>query len=237
MRYLLILILLFHSFCQNVFAQATSDNVGTDYEKLYKTVTDEYGFDQVLVNGLNYKERYARKIGHQFIMENQFYRGDLTFKGIEYKGIEMKYDIYDRQVLINVKSNNTQVCFIPPNDFISAFRISNMLFAKFEFQGEPGFFQVVFDSQNLKCLYSWYKVRLDSGSKPGYSEFTRSEKRKYLVMNGSFMTFRNKRSFIERFPGEVRPQLNKYIKINHIKINKSSDTDMSQLLAYCVSLL
>jgi hypothetical protein len=199
MKCLLIIILLFLSFSLNLFAQASSESIRTDYEKFYETVIDDYGFDQVLVNGFNYEDRYARKIGHQFIMENQFYRGDLTFKGIEYKGIEMKYDIYDRQVIVNVKRNNYQVCFIPPNDFISAFRIGGMYFTKFEFQGEPGFFQVVFDSGKLKCLYSWYKVRLDSGSKPGYSEFTRSEKRKYLVMNGSFMTFRNKKSFIDRF--------------------------------------
>lgn len=236
MKYLLVLNLLFLSFCLNVFPQVEAYIVRTDYEKLYKSVIEEYGFDQVMVNGINYEDRYSRKIGHQFLMEDQFYRGDLTFRGTEYKGIEMKYDIYDRQIIVNVQNNNAQVCFIPPNDFISAFSIGGMVFSKYDFQGKPGFFQVVFDSEKLKCLYLWYKVKLDSNRKPGYSEFPRSEKKKYLVLNGTFMTFRNKRSFSERFPEKVRAQVNKYIKVNHINVNRSSDEKMSQLLSYCASL-
>lgn len=236
MKYFFVLYLLVLAFHPSVFAQEQSHYSKTDYNKLYKSVMDEYGFDQVLVNGIFYEDKYRRKIGHQFFMEDQLYKGTLIYKGKEYKGVEMKYDIFDQQLILNIKYNNSIVRIIPINDFISAFSFGNKFFSKYNFQGEPGFYQVVFDAEKLKCLYLWYKVKLDSNSRPGYSEFSRSEKKKYLVINGSFMTFRNKRSFIERFPEKVRAQVSKYIKVNHINVNKSSDEKMSKFLTYCDSL-
>jgi hypothetical protein len=238
MKYLLIFLLFVQSVYVSVFSQAQTQDVSIDYDKLHKAVTDEYGFDQVLVNGIFFTDKYLKKEGHQFLMEDQLYKGNLTFRGREYKGLEMKYDIYNHQLLLFVKNNISAAWVVPPNDFISAFSLGGKSFSKYNFQGEPGFYQVVFDTEKLKCLYYWYKKMHESYDKSNHVtyEFFKGEKRCYLLMNGSLLTYRNNRSFMELLPGEIKYQVRKFLSANHIKVNKSSDEKISELLVYCNSL-
>ncbi len=146
MKFLLASLLLVIIFQLPVVAQQQSDEGRTDYKKLYKSVMDEYGFDQVLVNGIFYEDKYWRKIGHQFYMEDQLYKGAIDLKERNTQGIDMKYDIFDQQLILYVKHNNSLVRIVPLNDFISAFSIGNKFFSKYNFQGEPRFYQVVYDT-------------------------------------------------------------------------------------------
>ncbi len=67
MKSLFVLSLFVLSFHSTVCAQEQSHDAGIDYNMLYKSVVDEYGFDQVLVNGIFYEDKYWRKVGHQFL--------------------------------------------------------------------------------------------------------------------------------------------------------------------------
>lgn len=239
MKYLLVFLLFVLSFHVSVFAQEQSHDARADYNKLYKSVMDEYGFDQVLVNGIFYQDKYTRKVGHQFFLEDQLYKGTLIYRGKEYKEVEMKYDIFDQQLILFIKNNNSIAWIVPSNDFISAFSLGNKFFSKYNFQGEPKYYQVVYDKGKLKCLYYWFKQKNDSNtdSKSITCEFTDSKKKNYLSLNGSIITYRNNRSFFEIFPVEVKARVRQYLKYNHKKVIKSSDEEISELLAYCNSLL
>lgn len=239
MKYFFLFFLFVLSFNVSVFAQIQSQDVRTDFGKIYKSVLDEYGLDQVLVNGIFYEDKYRKKVGHQFIMEDRSYNGSLTFRNKVFKGLEMKYDIYDNQLILHVKNNISEAWIVPPNDFISAFSLGEKKFLKFNFQGEPRFYQVVFDTDKLKCLYYWYKEMHEfyDNSKYISYEFFDSEKECYLLLNGSFLTYRNNRSFLEILPGEIKARVKKYIKSYHIRVNKSSDEKISELLGYCNTLL
>jgi hypothetical protein len=239
MRYLLTYVLFFVLSLIPLSAQNQSPDTDNEYSRLYRYVNDEYGFDQVLVNGIFYEDIYRHKTGHQFFMEDQLYKGDLTFRGKDYKGHEMKYDIFNNQLILFVKSNFSVAWIVPPDDFISAFSLGDKHFSKFSFEGKPGFYQVVFDSDRLKCLYYWYKKMIENYGNHKYVtyEFFDGEKKCYLVLDGSFLTYRNNRSFLEILPGEIRDRARKYLKSNHIKVNKSNDDNISSLIFYCNSLL
>lgn len=241
MKYLLILALSILSFHYSVLAQTQSHNENADYDKLYKYVTDEYGFDQVLVNGIFYEDKYWKKTGHEFFQEDRLYKGNLRYRGKEYKGIEMKYDICNQQLLLYLKYNDKTVTVVPSNDFISAFSLGDKIFKKFNFRGEPGFYQVVFDAEKLGCLYSWSKQiheTSDGGNiRSYYYEFSDSKKKNYLKINGSYETYENNRTFTELFPREIKVMVKQYIKSNHINVAKSNDEKMTKLLTYCNTLL
>jgi hypothetical protein len=224
----------------SVFAQVKHTVKKPDYGQLYKYVTDEYGFDQVLVNGSLYTDKYWKKEGHQFFPEDQLYNGTLVFRGKEYKGLEMKYDIFDQQVIFYIKLNYLPVGVVPPDDFISAFSLNDKFFSKYNFRGVPRFYQVVFDTDKLKCLYYWSKHVQETGNGGNsdyyYYVFSDSERKGYLFIDGSFELYRNNRSFNDLFPQEVRPKIKQYLKTNYIKVSKSSDEKMKELLTYCQSL-
>lgn len=229
------------SFNISTIAQAQSRQEIIDYRKLYESVMDEFGFDQVLVNGVVFEDKYRKKIGHQFFPEDQFYTGTIVYRGKEYEMIEMKYDICNQQLILNIKHNYLMVRIVPSNDFISTFSLDDKTFSKYNFQGGSKFYQVVFDTEKLKCLYYWSKqvnVTANSGNLDYYRhKFTDSEKKSYLGLNQSFEKFTNNRSFVNLFSPGIKVMVRQYIKTNHIKVAKSSDQKITELLTYCNSLL
>jgi hypothetical protein len=239
MKYLFVFSLFILSISPTLFAQERSHHAGTDYNKLYKSVIDEYGFDQVLDNGFLYIEKYTRKIGHQFFMNDQLYNGMLVYRGEVYKDIEMKYDIYEQQLVLSINNNNSTEWIVPHNDFISVFSLGDKFFSKYNFGGVTRFYQVVNDIGKVKCLYYWSKQRFDSDNINylGFSEFTKSEKENYLLLDGSLEKYKNNRTFTKLFPNEIRAQLREYIRNNHINVTNSSDEKIEELLTFCNSLL
>jgi hypothetical protein len=240
MKIILISSLCLLNLCLSSYAQEHAPDAKADYwNELYKSVVNEYGFDQVLVNGIFYEDDLLGKIGHPFLFENRFYQGTLIFRGNEYKGIEMKYDIYDQQLLIYVTQNYSNAWIIPPNAFISAFSFDGKAFVKYTLKGEPKFYQVVFDSEKLKCLYYWLKSRYDSDHERKFYSygFTESARKSYLLLNDILLEYKNNSSFVRLFPQEIKYQIERYIKSNRIKVNKCDDSVVQKLIIYCNSLL
>lgn len=241
MKYILVLSIFLFSFNISVFTQTQPSQEIFDYGKLYKSVVDEYGFDQVLVNGVIFEDKYLKKIGHQFFAEDILYTGTVVYRGKEYGGVELKYDIYEQQLILFIKHFNLTVKTVPSNDFISSFSLGDKTFSKYDFEDGPRFYQVVFDTEKLKCLYFWSKqvhVTANSGNLDYFiHEFTNSKKKSYLGLNRSFEEFTNNRSFIDLFPPETKIIVSQYIKRNHIKVAKSSDQKIAELLTFCNSLL
>lgn len=234
-------IVLFMSAQSLLNAQAKSDKEPADFTELYKYVSDRYGPDQVLVNGILYTDIYWKKEGHQFLGDDRVYTGNLVFRGAEYKGLGMKYDICNQQLIVFINNNPLQQGIIPPPDFISAFSLEERQFSKNDFQGEPQYYQVVFDNDELKCLYHWSKQTMETAGSGNYRffhyEFTASKKRSFLYINGSFEPYRKNRSFIDLFPGDTRPAIGHFMKANRIKVKKSSDQKMVELMTYCSTLI
>jgi hypothetical protein len=239
MKYLLVFSLFILSFHFSAFGQEQPHDAVIDYNMLYKSVMDEYGFDQVLVNGIFFEDKYSKMVGHPFFLNDHLNIGTLIYKGKVYKSIGLKFDIYDHRLILYIQNNDLAVMIVPPADFISDFSFGGKYFSKYNIQGEPGFYQVVFDAEKLKCLYYWSKQLNETyygGNNISY-EFADSEKKIYLMLNDSIITCRNNRSFIEIFPEEIKARVRQYIEENHIKVTRSSDVEISEFLGYCNSLL
>ena len=240
MKIFLISSLCLLNLCLSSYAQEHAPNAKTDFwNELYKSVVDEYGFDQVLVNGICYEDEYLGTMGYPFLFEDQFYKGTLIYREREYQGLDIKYDIYKQQVVLYIRQNNSIAWIIPPNDFISAFSLGDKLFVKQTFGGIPRFYQMIFGTEELKCLYYWSKLRYDSDHKRYYNSyrFTDSERETYLFADDVLKKYSNNRSFVRLFPQEIQVRIKKYIKYNKIKVAKGSDAEIEKLLKYCKSLL
>jgi hypothetical protein len=240
MKNILISSLCLLNICLSSYAQEHSPNAKVDYwNELYKSVVNEYEFDQVLVNGICYEDEYLGTVGHPFLFEDQFYKGTLIYRGGEYKGLDIKYDIYKQQVILYIRQNNSIAWIIPPNDFISAFSLGDKLFVKHTFEGVPRFYQMIFDTEELKCLYYWSKLRYNSDHKRYYYSyrFTDSERKTYLIVDDVLKKYGDNRSFVRLFPQESQMRIKQYIKNNKIKVAKSSDVEIEKLVTYCKTLL
>jgi hypothetical protein len=240
MKFLLIVLnaaLLVHV---STFAQLQkTDTCGDYFNRLYQSVQEAYGIDQVLVNGIFYEDIYPNKVGHPFLYENEFYKGTITFRGKEYTGIDLKYDLLEQKLVLYVNYNNSFTWVILPNDFISDFTLNGKFFAKFSYRGEPKFYQVIFDSDNLKCLYHYSKSKFDADHSGKFNkvEFKENPRKNYLVLEGKFKKYNNNRSFTKSFPIETRSAIQSYLGSNKIKVAKNNNDTIMSLLAFCNSLL
>jgi hypothetical protein len=240
MKIILISSLYLLNLCLYSNAQEHAPNAKADYwNELYKSVVNEYGFDQVLVNGICYEDEYPGSVGHPFLFEDQFYKGTLIFREREYHGLDIKYDIYKQQVILYIRQNNSTAWIIPSNDFVSAFSLDDKWFVKYTFGGVPGFYQMIFNTKELKCLYYWSKLRYDSNHKVYYNSyrFTDSERKTYLVVDDVLKRYFDNRSFVRLFPEESQVRIKQYIKNYKIKVAKSSDVVMEKLITYCKTLI
>lgn len=209
------------------------------YKEIYLKAQREYGIDQELVSGIYYENKYYKSIGHPFFLEDEFYKGELVFKGKVYDAIEMKYDVYEQQLLINYLIENKSLWIILPNEFISEFRFNNAYFKKYHFEGmQTGFYQVIGTSNSLKCLYFWSKNRNDSDHlRTHFSyEFTKEKKTSYLLIDDKLIRYYNNSSFLKQFPEEIRSDIKKYINSNNIKVMKGDDNTIEALIDFCCKL-
>lgn len=240
-NYVIVCILLLQSTQALLYAQTQPEKDPAGYNELSEFVRDKYGFDQVLVNGVVYSDIYWKKQGHQFLGEDRLYTGNLVFRGKEYEGLVMKYDICNQQLILFIKTNSLQQGIIPPDDFISAFSLEGRYFSKHDFQGEPQYYQAVFDTDKLKCLYHWSKQKMETAGSENYKyfyyEFSASKKRSFLYINGSFEPYKKNGSFIDLFPEDIRTGIGHFMKANRIKVSRCSDERMFELMTYCNTLL
>lgn len=240
MKFLLIVLiaLLFDHFPSLAQLQKTGTCLAYDNE-FYQSVQETYGIDQVLVNGIFYEDLYPNKIGHPFLFEDEFYKGSLTFRGEEYTGIDLKYDLFGQQLVLYFQHDNSITWVIPPIDFISDFTINGSHFSKYKYRNESRFYQVVFDSEKIKCLYYWSKSRHDADRSGMFNkvEFKPNPRKNYLVLQGEFHKYRNNNSFINLLPKEIKPVVKNYLESHKIKVTRCTDDTMIGLLTYYCSLL
>ncbi len=218
------------------YTQEWPPYIKNPYAELYNFIQTEYKSDQVLVNGLYYDNYYRNAIGHPFLFEDVFYKGTVVYQNIQYKDLDMKYDIYGQELLLSYVLDDRNIRFIPLNEFISEFSLNEMYFKKYSFPGmAPGFYQVIADYGDIKCLYYWFKKRTESSHFRVITsyQFYKSEKTRYLVLDNKLLKYRNKFSFIRLFPQEKRYDIRKFLKSENIKISKSDDDSIRKLINYC----
>jgi hypothetical protein len=236
--YLIIYSLFLLNTCIHSYAQESSYIINSTYwNELYKSVENKYGFDQVLVNGACYEDKYQGKANHPFLSDNQLQKGTLVFRQREYPGVFIKYDIYKQQVILYIRYNNSIAWVIPPNDFISSFNLGDKSFVKYNYEGKPRFYQVVFDSEELKCLYYWSKLRDDHETDNNTSGFSDAKRKNYLIMNHALYRYTNNRSFVGLFPQRSQILIKRYLKENKIKTAKGDDTEIRNMLSYCKAFI
>jgi hypothetical protein len=208
----------------------------SDSTDLYSLVQKEYGPDQVLINGL-YPEDYVRDaIGHPFFQDNKFYPGYIILHNQKFDDVSLKYNIFDQNIIVSqpVDENNT-LQIIPPNKFITEFRVNDKLFRKFCFDGaNEKFFQVIYDG-DIKCLYSITKKRFISYHTQKFSSFKFSKEIRdsYLLIDQKLYRYNTLGSILRHFPDKTKPEIKAFCKKERIRLSKSSDQEIRKLIEFC----
>lgn len=228
----------------SVYAFSRAQPTVPDGEVLFMEVLeaskDNYGVNPLLQNGVFYENRYMTAKGHPFLLDDTYKTGFVSFRNRRYEGVRLKYDVFTQQVVISHEQEGLVLQNYLSNEFIDRFSIDGKNFEPVAFKDEPpGFYQVVFDEEDLACYYQWYKTRTESHEAGAYKIYVFSDDklRRYLHIDRALTRYRNNRTFVRAFPKGAGKQIRVYLKEQGIKVEQADDQTIQSLLRICTGIL
>lgn len=198
-----------------------------------------FGFDPVLYNGRQYTYKPPRNsTGHPFLFDD-FQNGWVIVMDRIYSDLSLNYDIMNQSLLLKYKDNAGATVVIEISDsWLNSFGIGSSVYELQE-QGlmHPVIYQVI-KNGSVKVLYHWQKeLNLENvASIPAYA-FSKPKRTSTLNINGKEFAYENNREFIKAFNDDIEVRVKYYIRVNKIKVKKSSDNAIRSLVNYCNTLL
>jgi hypothetical protein len=219
-----------------VSSQFAEVNTGTGYVFPGSERNCKRAVNQVLSNGPYFENRYLNAVGHPYYQEDEYVVGDVCFRGRKYTGLALKYDIYNKRLII--KHPALGFSTILPEGFVDGFTIYHTRFKKIQYGGDWDYFQVIDDSGALECYFEWTihgkeTITDNNVLVPVFNKL----KRKIFLSDGKKITcIKNRKALINYFPREQRPAVTAYIKRNHLKLRTASGEEIREFMAFCNSV-
>jgi hypothetical protein len=96
-RFILFLAFAFSIFSESGLSGSVSNNCGTEFFQHGARDTIE---KQILINGRIWRNLYSRVKGDQFLFSNEFLPGRVVIGNKSFKNVDIKYDIFNDEILI-----------------------------------------------------------------------------------------------------------------------------------------
>lgn len=192
-------------------------------------------FDQIigqentsLFNGKTFIYKYRTEKGnHNYFRHEEFSKGLIYYKEQSYFDIDLKYDIHNDEIIVNLKGSFGYNMFIPHNEFIKGFQIYDRDFVKLNLNSNglnlKGFYEVSYNGIRINLYTKHYKPRREYvHQNTVLSRF--SEKNKNIVhFKDAYYLVESKKDIQQIFPN-IKDKINLIYK--QYKSLKKSDPDI-----------
>lgn len=210
------------------------------YHQIFRIAQGALKHDPLLQNGIYFSYPYYNAIGHPFLDAKEFETGSVIFKGKQYVGVDINYDIFNQHIILSWEFDGILQMILLDPQFVGGFKLKDLQFIKAEFQdGAPEFFQLVSENTRVSCYYAWYKERRevrDSGNRSIFS-FSDKKSRHYLELDGQLFRYKNNKSFVKLFPEASKVLLKAYLHEYNLQVMEAGDKEMDAFLVYCNDIL
>jgi hypothetical protein len=197
-----------------------------------------YGFDPILYNGKIYK--YFPKsniIGNQFFIDENFLPGEITIRDKKYSNLKLNYDIYNQDLILKFESAEGFInSLIVSKAWLQEFSISGFKFKICKLNDFPERIYQVIGDDSVQ-IYYYHKKNLELNNVSGLSRYTfKHERTRYLYKNRILYQYSTNKSFVKLFNTRNQPDIRQFMRKNKIKVKKSSDAQINQLISFCNDL-
>jgi len=226
----LILGLLFIFTAISSFCQTESDE--KDY---YKWFDEIVGSENIgLFDGTRFNQKYRTLNGnHNYYLSSKFILGNIVYDDQPYYDIEMKYDIFDDEIIVNLPIQTGYSSFQLIYDKIDSFYLDDRQFIKLSNYNNSknvisGFYEISFQDSNLILYKRHIKIRKEYYYKKNvYSEFSSGDV--YLLkFNNTYYQLDSKKDFIKIFPKQKK-EINEFYNTYKRLLKSNYDSFMTQL--------
>lgn len=205
-------------------------------ENYYLWFDEQVGIENTgLNNGIRYKELYRIKDGkHKFYRTSSFIKGDIIYDEQPYYNIDLKYDLFEDQIIINLQTKNGNSLFQLIKDLISIITIDNKNFVnlytrqiKNSSNSISGFHEILVSNNTIILYKKHKKIRNKQFEKIVYSKF-KSKNEYYFFTEGEYYLIKSKGEISKIFP-DYRKEINSFINNNRVLLNSNYDLFLIQL--------
>ena len=67
-------------------------------------ITQDTVGKHMLLNGRIWRNQYSKVTGDQFFMTDKYIKGSVSFNGSTFKNLDLKYDIYNDELILSIES-------------------------------------------------------------------------------------------------------------------------------------
>lgn len=181
------------------------------------------GFDQVvgiqntmLYQGVAHTESY-RTINEKtpYFITPQFLKGSVRYTGQDYYGLDLKYDVFEDQVLIKLVPSVGGARLELIRDRVAQFHIDGHKFVLLRPSDIPqidiyGFYEAPVETGHMSLYIKHAKKKLDRTDRGSvYSEFVKVKSTYLLHVGGGYHNIGSKKELIALFP-EHKKQINEF---------------------------
>lgn len=218
--------------CLDNFVSGSSHGYGS-HDIPYDTLKD----NQLLYNGRVWRNLYLKVEGDQFLYSDKFLGGSVTVSSKTFGNLELKYDIYNDEILIK---NNKGIIIQLNKELVDSFAVGYSdgihRYTKLEADSTTslkGYVEVLYDG-NIS-LYVKYMKKIDPVSADKkYDNFYQIH-RIYLNKAGTISQIGSRRDIMRIFSDYKHP-LKDYIRNNKIRIFRNNPESFIPVVAFCNSL-
>jgi len=169
--------------------------------------------------GFEYKDQYRiTEEYHKFFQSHDFLTGSLEYSGQTYYSQELKYNVFDDELIIKLKNKSGETVMQLIKNDLDGFTINDHHFYKFNNVTGDGinsyrFFEVIKKNKHFLLIKKHSKRKIKKLDKNViYFEYKDRKPRYYIIQNGTSHELRSKNDFASIFPehkNEIREFISK----------------------------
>ena len=190
-----------------------------------------------LIEGTLYPFLNKSLHSHEYFIEKNWQLGRLTYKGQTFE-VNMLYNTFHDLLLIqNATNSSTKMEPLKlAQYFISDFEIGDKIFKRLdgiEAPESPGFYQVLFETPEIKIFVRRAKKKVIGTTPKGNSGVTYYPLASYFLMiKNHQIKINNKSAFFKAYPSH-KQEIRDFIGSNGLLIKPNQDRDIKKLAMYC----
>jgi hypothetical protein len=230
-RYIFLLTFLLIFITRNGLAGIGTNDSGSAFFNIIEP--DSLKDNQVLYNGRAWRNLYSRVEEDQFLFSKEFLPGSVTINGKTFKNLNIKYDIYNDEIitLTNhgsfLQLNKEMVDSFTLNFGAKSYRFTNI--REDSLMGIKGYVNVLYNCKS--ALYVKYRKEIEPlAVDEKYDKFFQSQ-RMYFIKDGIAYQI-NIKSDLFKILNKDKAQISSFIKKNQLKISKKKPESFVPVIEY-----
>lgn len=188
---------------------------------------------QILYNGRAWRNLYYRIKGDQFLFSSEFVPGNASIDDKEFKNIQVKYDIYndelltltDHGIIIQLNKEMIDLFSMKYNNKVYYFR---RLDAD-SLNSLSGYINVLYDGRS--ALYVKYRKEILLLAVENKYDIFNQINKIYLQKDGNIILINSKKEFLNLLKDQ-KQEVHNFIKTNNIRISKKNPESFKPVIEY-----